>query len=226
MHDCRTIERKLIDLIFDEVNANEKLRLLAEMETCDSCLTEYRSMASALVVFDEAVEASLPAEAYWAEHHAGLRQRIDRVASYAAPRRAPFWKRIMVARLPIPAPAAAVIVIALLISSALALRPRGGATTTAQPSIVTALPPQVVEVPVYREKIITRTVYVEKKPRGKNEPRPQTPIIQRKEATLTARHDEEEGGQGGFFTRANLRDFQPADEMRIRIIKRSDSDEN
>ena len=229
MHDCRTLEKKLVDLVFDELNAGEKLRLLAEVETCADCLNEYRSMTCSLLVFDEAVEASWPDESYWPEHQAMLRRRLE---EEVAPRaitqsREPFWKRIFAARLPVPVPVAVAIALALMVSSVLALRPPTKETITAtQPPTVAKAPPEIIEVPVFREKVVTRTVYVEKKVHEKNAVRPRTLTTQPDEATLTARHAEEESGQGGFFTRANLTDFQPADEMRIRVIKRSNSDEN
>ncbi|HKQ52525.1 MAG TPA: hypothetical protein VJT74_09160 [Pyrinomonadaceae bacterium] len=34
---------------------------------------------------------------------------------------------------------------------------------------------------------------------------------------------EKESVQGGLFTRANLTDFQPANDLKIRVIKRSNS---
>jgi len=226
MHDCRTMESRLVDLAFGELKADEKMRLLAELERCAGCLNEYQSMACSLDVFDKAFEAPLPHESYWEEHRAKLRHSLERIGSDVGPRRDTFWKRIFAARLPVPVPVAAVIVIALLVSSVLALRlSTGEVMTTAQQPIVAPLTPTVIEVPVFREKVITRTVYVEKKVREKNEAPCLAPIIKRNESALTARN-EEESGQGGFFTRANLTDFQPADELRIRIIKRSSSDEN
>jgi len=228
MHNCRTLERRLVDLVFEELNADEKQRLLAEVETCADCLSEYRSITRSLLIFDEAVEASLPDKSYWPEHQAMLRQRLEEVAPRAsAQSREPFWKRVFTARLPVPVPVAAAIVLALLVSSMLAVRSstKEAATTIQSPTVVQA-PPEIIEVPVFREKIVTRTVYVEKKGREKNATRPRTLTAQPAETTLTARHAEEKSGQGGFFTRANLTDFQPADEMRIRVIKRSNSDEN
>ena len=229
MHDCRTLESRLVDLVFDELQADEKLRLLAEVEACADCLSEYRSMTETLVVFDEAVEASLPEESYWPEHQAMLRQRLEQPAPRATTGgRDPFWKRLFTARLPIPVPVAAAIVLALLASSVLALRPRAkeAAATAQQSPIVMQAPPKIIEVPVFREKVITRTVYVEKREREKNAtPCESTPGL-RDEMTLTARHDEGESVEGGFFTSANLTDFRPADEMKIRVVKRSNSDEN
>jgi hypothetical protein len=228
MHDCHTLEKKLVDLVFDEHNAGEKLRLLAEVETCADCLSEYRSMTHSLLVFDEAVEASSPDESYWPEHQAMLRRRLEGIAPRViAQNREPFWKRIFTTKLPVPVPIAAALVLAVLVSSVLALRPSTKeAATAVQPPTVVQAPPEIIEVPVYREKVITRVVYVERKLREKNAVHPRTLTNKPEETTLTARHAEEESGQGGFFTRANLTDFQPADEMRIRVIKRSNSDEN
>lgn len=228
MHDCRTLESRLVDLVFDEIEADETLRLLAEVKTCANCLSEYRSMTGTLLIFDQAIEASLPEESYWPEHQAMLRQRLEQVAPGAiATKKESFWRRVFTARLPVPVPVAACIALALLASSVLALRPSTKeATTATPPPIVRQAPPNIIEVPVFREKVITRTVYVEKKGREKKEARRQAPTGQRGEAALTARYAENESAEGVFFTRANLTDFRPPDEMKIRIIKRSNTDEN
>jgi hypothetical protein len=232
MHDCRNVNSRLIDLVFDELQADEKLRLVAEVETCAVCLSEYRSMTGTLLVFDKAAEASLPDESYWPEHRAMLSRRLaPATLEGSARRREPLWKRIFTARLPVPAPVAAIITLALLFSSALALRPSTKNVTTPAPmpapmSALTAAPPTLIEVPVVREKVVTRTVYVWKKQRDRNEARRESPQAQRDDMALTARHAESESGEGGIFTRANLTGFRPPDELRIRIVKRSNSDEN
>jgi hypothetical protein len=230
MHDCRTTESRLVDLVFDELEASESLRLLAEVEACSSCLSEYRSMTDALLVFDRSIEESLPGETYWAEHQARRRESLAEIAPRAAvpgPGRYPLWKRIFAASLPVPVPIAAALVLALLISSVLALRPaRKEIITQQQPPVVQHAPPQIIEVPVVQEKVVTRIVYVEKKEREKNGVERKAAPAGRTETTLTARQSDKESVQGGFFTHANLTDFQPADEMRIRVIKRSNPDEN
>ncbi len=48
MHDCRTINSRLVDMVFDELPADEKLSLMAELETCAGCLGEYRSITDTL----------------------------------------------------------------------------------------------------------------------------------------------------------------------------------
>lgn len=228
MHDCRTMESRLVDLVFGEIEADEKLHLLTEVEACDDCLDEYRSMTGTLLVFDEVVEASTPDESYWPQHQAMRRERLEQIASrVVAQNREPFWKRIFTAKLPVPVPLAVALTLALLVSSVLALRPSTKETTTVvQPPVVRQAPPEIIEVPVVQEKVVTRIVYVEKREREKTETQRQSPTIQRNDGTLAARRAEAESVQGGFFTHANLTDFQPADEMRIRVIKRSNPDEN
>lgn len=228
MHDCRTMESRLIDLVFGELEAEERLHLLAEVEACEGCLSEYRSMNGTLLVFDEAVEASTPDESYWPRHQAMRRERLEQIAPrVVAPEREPFWKRIFAARLPVPVPVAVAITLALLVSSVLALRPSTKETTTVvQPPVVRQAPPEIIEVPVVQEKVVTRIVYVEKKEREKTEAQRSSPNVQRNDSTLTARRAETESVQGGLFTHANLTDFQPADEMKIRVIKRNNPDEN
>jgi hypothetical protein len=232
MHDCRTMESRLVDLVFGELGAEDKLRLLAEVEACADCLDEYRSMTGTLLVFDQAIEASLPDESYWPEHQSLRDKHLEEITPRALiqPTRAPLWKRFFVARLPVPVPVAVALLLALLGSSVLALRPsqKETITTVRQPPVVTPAPPppQIIEVPVIREKVVTRIVYVEKKEREKNETGRKTTTARVSEPTLTARQTEAASVQGGFFTRANLTDFQPTDEMKIRVIKRSNSDEN
>ena len=224
MHDCRTTEGRLVDLMFDELGADERRRLLAELDACADCLDEYRSMAGALCALDEAGEAALPGESYWPTYHAALRRRLrSEEASVAAPRRAPFWRRALAARLTVPAPAAVAIALALLVSSVLALRPRA---TAAAPSpapgaqTVTATQPlPTLPVPVVTERIVTRVVYVEKRRRERLDGRPSAPLAGRSEGALASGRDKE-SGQGGLFKRANLTDFQPSNELKIRVIKK------
>lgn len=226
MHDCRKINSRLVDLVFDEFEPDEKKRLLTEVETCKRCLGEYRSITGTLLVFDRAVEAAMPEESYWPEHRETLRQRLAPAAPIINMQwLEPLWKRILKAKLPVPVPVAAVITIALLCASVLAFSPfaKETQTQTQMPAAIAAAPPPpvIVEVPVFRERVVTRTVYVEKRLREKTEERPASPNPGLEETTLTALHTEDESGEGGIFTRANLTGFQPPDELKIRIVKRS-----
>jgi hypothetical protein len=59
-----------------------------------------------------------------------------------------------------------------------------------------------------------------KKVREKNEALPAQPDG----TALTANNAGKVSGEGGLFTRANLTDFQPPDELRIRIVKRNNNE--
>src|ERR1044072_7182479 len=82
-------------------------------------------------------------------------------------RRAPLWRRALKAQVRVPLPVAACMGLVLLGSLyVLGARPTArvepsAAQTEAQPAAV-----RVVEVPVVQERVVTRTVYVEKKGRG------------------------------------------------------------
>ena len=141
-----------------------------------------------------------------------------------------FWKRLLTAKLPLPVPVAAALALVLLASSFLALRSSTASATPIAPQTlsVSTATPRIVEVPVVREKIVTRTVYVDKKGREINNTRrlAPMPLPARDESALTASNSDRGRRQDKLFTRVNLTDFQPPEELKIRIIKRRSSDEN
>lgn len=227
MHDCREVESKLIDLVFDELETDDKLRLLGETEGCTRCLNLRRSMTGTLVVFDRALAAASPAENYWQGYNERLNRKLNAIDRRAPEKRAPFWKRIFAASLPVPVPVAAAIIIALLVSSVLALRrssPDGSVVqpqATASSSVTAApVPVKIVEVPVVSERVVTRIVYVERKRHEKNETRRSPTLIAQSKSPVSARGAKDE--QSGFITRANLAGFEPTSEVKIRMIRRSD----
>jgi hypothetical protein len=160
--------------------------------------------------------------------HAHARLLADFRASV---RHAPFWRRALAAELRVPLPVAACAVFALLLSL-FALGTR--ALTRNAPSESKMEAPAVVklvEVPVVEERVVTRTVYVEKKERGAG--RGVSARTQPREEVANdaggSRQSEGPSNQGtpaaGYFTRVDMADFQPADEMKIRIVKKGKADE-
>jgi hypothetical protein len=229
MHNCRRIESRLVDLIFNDVEVAERRRLLAEIELCASCMSQYGALNDTLVVVERAAATALPPESYWPHYNAELRHRLQtpqRAASVETKARPHILLRLLRAELRLPIPVAAALVFGLIISSALAL----SRTPVAQPGIAPAVPPvesvRVVEVPVVQEKTVTRIVYVERKRALERAPRALLPVVARAPetpASAIARSRPEE--ETGFFTRANLKGFQPADEMKIRVLKRNNTNE-
>src|SRR5687768_12742265 len=81
--------------------------------------------------------------------------------------RAPLWRRALTARVRVPVPVAACAALALallLLTTLKAGSTRTESASTSSAAEATAV--RVVEVPVVRERVVTRTVYVEKKERG------------------------------------------------------------
>lgn len=138
--------------------------------------------------------------------------------------RPPLWRRALTSSVRIPLPIAGVCAVALIATSAaLALRPSRitfESTPLASPPAATRL----VEVPVVRERVVTRTVFVGKKDRAARQKERQSVITAN--ATDAAENSEGRAGeQTGYFTRVNMTEFQPAGEMKIRVIKGSRRDE-
>jgi hypothetical protein len=81
---------------------------------------------------------------------------------------------------------------------------------------------RIVEVPVVQERVVTRVVYVERKARrGAG-----TAAALASQRDGAARDGEQSpGAASSYFTRVDMEDFQPADEMKIRIVRKGKGDE-
>ncbi|MET0625714.1 MAG: hypothetical protein ABW250_22455 [Pyrinomonadaceae bacterium] len=173
----------------------------------------------------------------------GARARL--LADFRATvRPAPLWRRAFAAQVRVPLPVAACAVVALLLSPlAFGARPwsKNAPSSVSASENATAERVRVVEVPVIQERVVTRTVYVEKKERGRergvsSQPdasaRPETPetasiktSAAAKTSDTSARDEQTPSSadaSAGFFSRVNMEDFQPADEVKIRVVKRGE----
>jgi hypothetical protein len=227
MHNCRRVESQFVDLLFAELEAERKSQLLTEIEHCADCMGQYQSLSDTLFIVEQTHAAATPPEHYWPRHNAALRERLLRPEPAAKLNRsvtASFWKRLLTAKLPVPVPVAATLIIGLVLTSALAFRRAPVAATPSAPAPPASV--KYIEVPVVQEKIVTRTVYVEKKQAKERERRESLPEV----AGLSESNDRLMAGskhedEAGFFTRANLKGFQPADDMKIRVLKRNNTDD-
>ncbi|HWS55533.1 MAG TPA: hypothetical protein VN228_15450, partial [Pyrinomonadaceae bacterium] len=77
-----------------------------------------------------------------------------------------------------------------------------------------------VEVPVPHERVVRQVVYVERETRPARARRPTPPAA-------TGAREEREGDAGptSYFTGVDMAEFRPADEMKIRVIKRGRADD-
>lgn len=112
------------------------------------------------------------------------------------------------------------------------------ASKEAAPASESATASKVVEVPVPVERIVTRVVYVEKKERGETLPMPARvdgrhavsveatwPKAASADEDARVRDLKGAGATTSYFTHVDMNDFQPADEVKIRIVKRGRADE-
>ena len=76
MHDCRKIEERLIDLVFDELSEDQRKEIHAEVESCSHCRAQVESYYATLTTFDEAASLMMPEENYWNGYEARLRSRL------------------------------------------------------------------------------------------------------------------------------------------------------
>ena len=166
---------------------------------------------------------------------AGSRARL--LADFrASVQRAPLWRRALTAQVRVPLPVAACAGLLLLgslyvFATAARVEPRAAHAEARHEAV------RVVEVPVVQERVVTRTVYVEKKERGAAR------VVSTRDAgrgELARRDDKNERVAGetqsaepaqnpeshaGYFTRVDMNDFQPAGEVKLRIVSRGGTDE-
>lgn len=78
----------------------------------------------------------------------------------------------------------------------------------------------IVEVPVVKEKIVTRTIFVREKP-GNQSGKTQTPAASKSNILPSS----SSVADNGYFTDVNLKGFQPSAEIGAKIIKEVKEDE-
>jgi hypothetical protein len=161
----------------------------------------------------------------------------------ATVRPAPLWRRAFAAQVRVPLPVAACAVLALLLTPlAFGARPwrKYAPSSVSTSEAAPAERVRVVEVPVIQERVVTRTVYVEKKERGGGRgvssqseagaPRPERPETASAKPSDVRAEDVRQAtaspdASAGYFSRVNMEDFQPSGEVKIRVVSRGSVDE-
>lgn len=114
MHDCRKTKTTLVDLVFGELEVGEQQRALAEVRSCAACSAEYHSMLATLRAFDQAADAAMPEESYWAGYEVRLRRKLAEAAAPDFRERLAGWFAGFLARPAIPATVAGLILLAAI----------------------------------------------------------------------------------------------------------------
>ena len=232
MHDCRQTQAQLNDLAFNELAPAARERVLAEVADCAACQTEYLALATLLRACAQVELAAEPPADYWPGYHARLAARVHALedeprAAHVAPaavhtgaRHAGIFaalRRTLTTTLHVPVPVACAVALALVGLSMLALRTAPGGQLPAAPQAAQSpAPVRVIEVPVVQEKIVTRTVYVARRERVRARGAAQT--LQTDGAQL-ARRGKDAAAEPA--AQSALAGFQPAGEVKLRVIKGS-----
>lgn len=212
MHNCKTTRERLTELLLD--GSDPRIVLAAELRACVDCRQEFRALKETLALTTRFIETTTPPDNYWPGYHARLREKLQ---AAQPPRTEPghyqpghyqpvghprSWiKQIFLSsiRVPVPVGLAVLVVLGLLI-----FRTPAPAETQ-----IVRVPVEVpVEVPVIqeKEKIVERIVYRDRSSRG-----PKTTLVS--------------ADNNSDSVIAKLKGFQPAEEVKLTVIKGGSPDE-
>lgn len=218
MHNCKRIREALIEMAVSKAPSDQNGLLWAELERCDTCREEYESVRNALRATDQAMQSALPAENFWPDYHARLRQRLEGASKSRLAQQpsrdgvAVRLRKFVTASVRVPVPLAASVVVLLIFSVLFTIYSRTALRVVpGPPSVIT----KTIEVPVIREKPVT--VYVERNRRTSRH-------LQRREtersvSSTIARRQRETN------LPVNLVGFKPANDVKLTIIKGSFRDD-
>jgi len=226
MHNCKSIRNDFVELAGDEIPTTRAEQLLAEVNSCAACREEYAAVRRAVHVSGQALRSTLPAETFWPAYHERIKSRLassqtQNIQTPVAVRTSLGSRLLQTLRsfastsVRVPVPAA--LALLLLIGAAFFVLRPGPQTTVAavtNPLPVTEI--RTVEVPVIKEKVITRVVYVEKKLRSGAAPEG---FVAGSPANALALRNASDHAP------LSLVDFKPADEVKLTVIKSGFKDE-
>jgi len=213
MHNCSKTKEQIIELLLDG-NDQPGDRLAAEVRSCRDCSAEFDALNATLRITGRLKEMAAPPENYWTSYHARLRGKLvyavegRRRGGHVGPSQQSTLRSVLESSIRVPVPVAAVAVIAFLMLVPLSFR-KSERANIQNPSVV-----QVpVEVPVIKEKIVTRVVYKERRSRFKNPTRGnRNPTV---EDTFAKSQRIE----------SSLSGFKPAENVKLTVIKGGSANE-
>jgi hypothetical protein len=199
MHNCKKITERLTELLLD--GADPRAVLGKELRECAECREEFVELSETLRVTTRLIETATPPESYWPGYHARLKERLraahqPRIAVGQYRDRSSL-RRIFTSSIRVPVPVGFAIIIIFGLAIFFSIR-----VPTAEISIVHV----PIEVPVIQEKTVERVVYRDREKPSRRSKSPRlSPNIDPAVATL----------QG----------FEPADEVKLTVIKGGSANE-
>lgn len=204
MHNCKTTRERLTELVLDGSQGSNAAELpvpfVTELRECTECREEFRALKETLRLTTRLIETATPPNDYWPGYHARLREKLHAAQQ---PRTEPGHTHVAtlswLARFftfSIRVPVPVAAALVLVVGF-LIFKPR----VPAEPSIVHV----PVEVPVVQEKPVERVVYRER-----------TRVRWLKPAPVATKNDP---------TLASLEGFEPAEEVKLTVIKGASGNE-
>jgi hypothetical protein len=201
MHNCKTTQERLTELLLDGVDP--RVVLAKDLRACAQCREEVGELSDALRVTSRLIETATPPESYWPGYYARLKERLraaqqSRVVpgQYTSDRRS-WLTRVFFSSIRVPVPVGLAVIIIFGLAVFFLIR-----VPAAELSIVQV--PVEVPVPVVREKTVERIVYREKSSRRSKQTRISPPSDPRL---------------------ATLQGFTPAEEVKLTVIKGGSANE-
>jgi hypothetical protein len=239
MHNCKTTQSELIDLVLAEgqraanppetTGDQRKLeRLRTALANCGDCRAEYTALRRTLSTFEQAAQAAVPGAAFWPGYHSRLAARLTNAAATNLtlfPEDRPsqrVWSLLKAfsnasVRIPVPVALAILLLSGIAGISAFVL-PSSGSKQPEPSSPAVAVVTKTIEVPLVKERLVTRVVYVTRN-------RKQSPARAGDNNTLSNSATTAQIAPEPANTVFNLADFKPTDHVKLTIIKGSYHDE-
>lgn len=241
---CEEVSLLIEEFYDDEIDFRLKTRVKEHLAGCRSCSAELDRIFRLDQLLEKAPAPPTPS----ALLDTKLMKAFERHNKEALKSPA-WWQRIFVGSVSVPKPAFAAILLAIVATMTTAImieRNRSASSETgtslpaSSPIVSAPLPPEIiektkiVEVPVIKERVVTRVVYVERQnneaiklqkassARNENDGNMQKQTLNERDTNLAMNGSVEDGG---YVTRANLTGFQPATELKTRIIQEGKRDE-
>lgn len=194
MHNCKTTRERLAELVLD--GSDFPAPLSTELRECAECREEFRALKETLRLTTRLIETATPPDSYWPGYHARLRQKLTLIPNTDLTDRATqsWLTQFFSSSIRVPVPVGLALILVLGLAFIFKIR------VPAEPSIVHV----PVEVPVIQEKPVERPVerivYRDREKPSKRPKRVQVPA--RSESVL-----------------ATLEGFEPAEEVKLTVIK-------
>jgi hypothetical protein len=210
MHNCTETKERFVEIVLDGRSAE-----MSELNACAECRAEFEALNMTLRTASRVSEIAAPAESYWSGYHARLRQKLATAPnpSHAEVQRrkeelGPLFETMRLCvrtSVRVPLPLAAAVITTCLALGVFAIR--RAEQPVAQPPLLVRVP---VEVPVEKEKVVTRIIYRAQRSSSKN---PRRAINDSPgESTFAKSRKPDE-------IPASLNGFKPTDEIKLTVIK-------